>query len=67
MGSLSGGGKLFTGLYLVAWYLGLSNLAAADFTTALSARPEPAWTVLYMGVGAAMVLAALIRERVTAV
>jgi len=35
MGSLSGGGKLFTGLYLVVWYLGLSNLAAADITSAL--------------------------------
>ena len=67
MGSLSGGGKLFTGLYLVVWYLGLSNLPAADFTAALSARPEPMWTVLYMGVGAAMVSAALIRERWTAV
>jgi hypothetical protein len=66
MGSLSGGGKLFTGLYLVVWYLGLSNLAAADFTAALSARPEPMWTVIYMGVGVAMVSAAFIRERVTA-
>jgi hypothetical protein len=63
MGSLSGGGKLFTGLYLVAWYMGLSNLAAADFTAALSVRPEPAWTVIYMGVGAAMVSVALVRER----
>jgi hypothetical protein len=66
MGSLSGGGKLFSGLYLVVWYMGLSNLAAADFTTALSARPEPWWTVLYMGVGAAMVSVALIRERMAA-
>lgn len=63
MGSLSGGGKLFTGLYLVVWYMGLSNLAAADMTSALSERPEPVWTVLYIGVGAAMVGVALARER----
>jgi len=63
MGSLSGGGKLFTGLYLVVWYLGLSNLAAADITSALSARPEPVWTVLYIGAGTAMLSAALLRER----
>jgi hypothetical protein len=66
MGSLSGGGKLFTGVYLVVWYLGLSNLAAADITSALSARPEPVWTVLYIGVAAAMIGAALMRERVVA-
>jgi hypothetical protein len=66
MGSLSGGGKLFTGVYMVVWYLGLSNLAAADVTSALSAHPEPVWTVLYIGVGAALLAAALLRERVAA-
>ena len=66
MGSLSGGGKLFTGVYLVVWYLGLSNLAAADITSALSERPEPVWTVLYIGVAAAMIGAARIRERLAA-
>lgn len=66
MGSLSGGGKLFTGVYLVVWYMGLSNLAAADVTAALSARPEPVWTVLYIGVAAALVSVALVRERVAA-
>jgi ABC-2 family transporter protein len=64
MGSLSGGGKFFTGLYLAVWYMGLSNVAFADFTSALSARPEPVWTVLYIGVGAALVGAAFLRERI---
>jgi hypothetical protein len=40
--------------------------AFADFTSALSARPEPVWTVLYIGVGAALVSAAVLRERIQA-
>jgi len=63
MGSLSNGGKLFTGLYLAVWYMGLSNVSFADFTSALSARPEPVWTVLYIGVGAGLLGAAVLRER----
>ena len=37
-GSLTSGGKLFSGLYVVVWYMGLSNLPAADFTAALSSE-----------------------------
>jgi len=66
MGSLTAGGKLFTGLYLVVWYMGLSNLAAADFTSALSAHPVPVYSLAYLGVGAALVGAAMGRERVRA-
>ncbi len=63
MGSLTAGGKLFTGLYLAAWYAGLSNLAAADFTSALSAHPVPAYSFVYVALGAALVGAAVARER----
>jgi hypothetical protein len=66
MGSLTAGGKLFTGVYLAVWYMGLSNVAPADFTSALSARPEPVYCLLYMGVGAVLVAAAVGRERVRA-
>lgn len=66
MGSLTAGGKLFTGLYLVVWYMGLSNVAPADFTSALSARPEPVYCLIYIGVAAALLLAAYGRERVRA-
>jgi hypothetical protein len=66
MGSLSGGGKLFTGVYLAVWYMGLSNLAAADITSALSARPEPVYCIIYICVGAALLAAAVGRERVRA-
>ena len=51
LGSLSSGGKLFSGLYLAVWYMGLSNLGAADFTSALSANPVPMYSFLYMGLG----------------
>ena len=66
MGSLTAGGKLFTGLYLAVWYMGLSNVAPADITSALSAQPAPVYCILYIGVGAALVAAALVRERVRA-
>ena len=66
MGSLSGGGKLFTGIYLAVWYMGLSNLAAADFTSALSARPEPVYCLIYICVGAALLGAAVGREKMRA-
>jgi hypothetical protein len=63
MGSLTAGGKLFTGLYLAVWYMGLSGVAPADFTSALSAKPEPVYCLLYIGVAAALVTTALARER----
>jgi hypothetical protein len=65
-GSLTSGGKLFTGLYLVVWYMGLSNLAAADFTSALSAKPEPVYCLIYICVGAGLLGTAVARERVSA-
>jgi hypothetical protein len=63
MGSLTAGGKLFTGLYLAIWYMGLSNVAPADFTSALSAKPEPVYCLIYIGVAAGLVGAAVTRER----
>jgi hypothetical protein len=63
MGSLSKGGKLFSGLYLAVWYMGLSGIAAADFTGALSANPVPVYSLLYLGLGAVLVGAAVARER----
>ena len=62
----SGGGKLFTALYLAVWYMGLSNLAAADVTSALSEHPEPIYAFIYMGAAAALLGAAWGRERVRA-
>ena len=55
---------LFSGLYLAVWYMGLSNLPAADFTSALSTSPVPVYSFLYMGLGAVLVGGAVVRERV---
>ena len=46
--------------------MGLSNLAAADFTSALSAKPVPVCCVIYMCAGAALLAAAVGRERMGA-
>lgn len=39
--SLSRGGKLFSGVFLLLWYLGLNGLAGADFSGLLA--PEVTW------------------------
>lgn len=66
MGSLTARGKLFTGLSLAIWYMGLSNVAPADLTSALSAKPRPVYRLIYIGVGAVLVGAAVARERLRA-
>jgi len=63
LGSLSSGGKLFTGLYVVVWYMGMSNATFADFTASLSAKPELVYSAIYLGVAALLLIAALGRER----
>ena len=63
LGSLSSGGKLFTGLYVVVWYMGMSNAPFADFTASLSAKPELVYSAVYLGVATLLVAAALGRER----
>jgi hypothetical protein len=63
LGALSSGGKLFTGLYVVVWYMGMSSAPFADFTASLSDKAEPVYGAVYLGVAAAIVLAALGRER----
>jgi len=63
LGALTSGGKLFTGLYVVVWYMGMSSAPFADFTASLSAKPEPVWGAIYLGIALVMVLAALGREK----
>jgi len=63
LGTLTSGGKLFTGLYVVVWYMGMSSAPFADFTASLSDKPQPVWGAVYLGIAAAMVLAALGREK----
>ncbi len=63
-GSLTSGGKLFSGVYLVLWYMGLNNLPAADFSGALCRAPVYRYSGLYLLGGAALLAAAAVRERV---
>jgi hypothetical protein len=63
LGALTSGGKLFTGLYVVVWYMGMSNAPFADVTASLSDHARPLYGALYLGIAAAVVLAALGRER----
>lgn len=63
MGSLTAGGKLFSGVYLVIWYMALNNLPAADFAGALSQAPVPFYSALYLLAGAALVTVAALSEK----
>jgi hypothetical protein len=66
LGSLSAGGKLFTGLYCAAWYAAMSGSPAMDVTGALASKPEPLLSLAYLGGGALLVAAAAARERLRA-
>ena len=62
-GALTSGGKLFSAVFLVLWYTGLSNLPAADFTGALSQASVPIVSFVALAAGAALFAAAFARER----
>ena len=62
-GTLTRGGKLFTGVYLMLWYGASSGAAALDFCGALSGRPSLATTLAYLAAGAVAILVAVLAER----
>jgi len=66
LGSLTSGGKLFTGLYIVAWYMAMSGGSEADFTGALGKTPSLVISALYLAGGMATVALALGREKLRA-
>ncbi len=61
--SLTAGGKLFSGVYLVVWYMALSGLPDADFAGALSKAPRPIVSAVSLGLAVLLVTAAAARER----
>jgi hypothetical protein len=63
LGTLTSGGKLFSAVFLVLWYVALSGLPAADFTGALSQAPAPIVSFVFLAVGLALYAAAFARER----
>ena len=62
LGALTSGGKLFSAVFLLLWYISLSGLAAADFTGALSAHPAPIVSFVSLAAGLALSAAARARE-----
>jgi len=65
-GALTGGGKLFTGLYVALWYTALNGAPFADFAAALSPAPALATSAIFAGIGLAVVAIAAAAERRTA-
>lgn len=66
LGSLTSGGKLFTGLYVAVWYMAMSGEPGADFAGALSKAPSLAVSGLYLAGGLAAVALAVGREKLRA-
>lgn len=64
-GSLSGGGKLFLGVYTGVWYFAVNRLPVADFT-GLFSEPSAPKTAAFLVAGAAAVGAACAAERLRA-
>ena len=65
LGYLSAGGKLFTGLYVAAWYAAMSGGAEMDITGALKTA-QPLVSLAYLGGGLLLVALAAGRERMRA-
>ena len=66
LGSLSAGGKLFTGLYVACWYAAMSGAPEMDVTGALGKAPQPLLSLAYLGGGLVLVALAAMRERLRA-
>ncbi len=62
-GWLTGGGKLFSALFLILWYAAINRLPAADFAGALSRSPSAATSAAYVLVGLAALAAAWLGDR----
>jgi hypothetical protein len=62
-GALSGGGKLFTALYVVLWYGAINGVPALDFSGAFAPRPSPAAVAALLGLSAGVLALAVLVER----
>lgn len=61
--ALTGGGKLFTAMWVALWYAALSGGAELDPTGVLTARSTLANAAVALAVGAGLVVAAVLVER----
>jgi hypothetical protein len=62
-GALTGGGKLFSGVYVFLWYAALNGLRPADYTGLLAGGADPGTQAAFLGIGLASVALAAARER----
>lgn len=62
-GSLTGGGKLFSGIYVALWYTALNGAPFADYAAVLSPSPALATSAVYAALGLAAAGAAALFER----
>jgi ABC-type transport system involved in multi-copper enzyme maturation permease subunit len=65
-GSLTAGGKLFSGIFLAVWYMAVSGLPQADVTGALSKSPSLSVSLASLGLGVLLVTIAAAREQLRA-
>lgn len=59
LGSLSGGGKLFVGIYLALWYAAVNRVPYLDFCSLFGGDLGPGVRAAYLGVGALFILLAM--------
>jgi ABC-type transport system involved in multi-copper enzyme maturation permease subunit len=65
-GSLTAGGKLFSGVFLAVWYMAVSGLPQADVTGVLSKAPSLRVSLAALGLGVLLVTIAAASERLRA-
>lgn len=63
LGSLTGGGKFFTGLYVVAWYIAVQREPALDFTGWFVEGPSLRTAAIWLTAGVAAVIPAKLFEK----
>ncbi len=62
-GSLSGGGKLFVGLYLAIWYAALNRVPNADFCSLFGGDLGVGIRAIYVGIGMGAIAIAMAVEK----
>lgn len=63
LGSLTAGGKLFSGLFLALWYMAVNGLPEADFAGVLSGAGPTPWSAAWLGAGLLLLSGAWGQER----
>lgn len=62
-GSLTGGGKLFSGVYVALWYVAVNGAPELDFSGAFAREPRPQVAAIFLLAAAVLLAAAFAVER----